>query len=381
MRLIGIMRDPEKAKRFSSFLRSKNIENQIEVAHNTDWGSEEYGDANIQVWVLDEDRFPEAMDWLEQFHENPADPQFDATPMAGTTFTSDEMEELQVRMESTQREPAPLMTIYILIACILLFLSANMTEPVRERVRVPYPYTPIYSSELVHSMLIDYPKAYDLLTQIVSRYGIEGLQDPNAMPPEGQALLVEYRNTPYWQGAYEDLVLSLKGEPLNARAPLFEKVRQGQIWRLVTPAFLHLGFLHLLFNMLWLIVLGRQIEKRLGPYRYLFFILLAAIFSNVAQYFVSGPDFLGFSGVVCAMFGFIWMRQMRAGWEGYQLDKSTIMFISIFILAMLGIQVASFFIEVYSGTAIAPMIANTAHLAGAAIGALMGRMNFFAWKQ
>lgn len=38
-----------------------------------------------------------------------------------------------------------------------------------------------------------------------------------------------------------------------------------QPWRLVTYMFLHAGFLHLLFNMLWLWWLGRSVEETLGP--------------------------------------------------------------------------------------------------------------------
>lgn len=38
-----------------------------------------------------------------------------------------------------------------------------------------------------------------------------------------------------------------------------------QPWRLVTYMFMHGGFFHLLFNMLWLWWMGRAVEERLGP--------------------------------------------------------------------------------------------------------------------
>src|SRR5438045_2341212 len=47
-------------------------------------------------------------------------------------------------------------------------------------------------------------------------------------------------------------------------ASMLVEVRHGQIWRLFTPAIIHLGFLHILFNMLWLRDLGSMIEARQG---------------------------------------------------------------------------------------------------------------------
>lgn len=51
-----------------------------------------------------------------------------------------------------------------------------------------------------------------------------------------------------------------------AQAPLL--VAQGQWWRLVTAGFLHFGVLHLMVNMYSLLVLGAQLEGRLGSARF-----------------------------------------------------------------------------------------------------------------
>ena len=176
-----------------------------------------------------------------------------------------------------------------------------------------------------------------------------------------------------WKGVY-GLLLSQKMDT----PPLFGKICQGEIHRLVTPVFLHRGLMHLLFNMAWLLILGKQIEERIGKWRMTLFILIVAIFSNVAQYLMSGPFFLGFSGVVVGMAGFIWMRQRRAPWEGYPLPRSTTLFIAIFALAMFALELVSFGLELLSAPAFSANIANTAHIVGGGTGAILACPSYFA---
>jgi membrane associated rhomboid family serine protease len=56
----------------------------------------------------------------------------------------------------------------------------------------------------------------------------------------------------------------------------------GQVWRLFSYAFLHASLWHLVGNMLFLWLFGRQVEEDLGPREYLIFYLAAAVVAGFA---------------------------------------------------------------------------------------------------
>ncbi|MGC4030087.1 MAG: rhomboid family intramembrane serine protease [Steroidobacteraceae bacterium] len=61
-----------------------------------------------------------------------------------------------------------------------------------------------------------------------------------------------------------------------------------QPWQLVTYAFLHGGLTHLLFNMFALYMFGPEIERLLGPRRFLTYYLVCVICAAVTQLYVQG---------------------------------------------------------------------------------------------
>ena len=97
-------------------------------------------------------------------------------------------------------------------------------------------------------------------------------------------------------------------ERLNALADTLSK---GQVWRLITPDFLHFSWPHLIFNSVMLWFLGSQIEFIDGRTRLLVLALVASLLSNGLQYLVTGPLFGGLSGVVYAIMGYCWLSQRR----------------------------------------------------------------------
>ncbi len=380
MRLIYTSTNPREGRMLSTLLTKKGIENFAEVKVITDWGNDRYGDPITQIWVVDEDKFEEGLKLVDAFYANPKAPEFaqQEEPQPLRVIQPDSSPKILRAQERRPSRPKSL-TLFLLIFCTLLYLYIETSTPHLTAIPTYLPAMPLVSSPLIKDGLYDYPKTYVLTDRLVALYGLEQLETPDDLPAAGKTLLQTTLQTPYWHGFYQ-VALNHFRHAATPPVPLFEKIREGEIWRVLSPCFLHAEILHLLFNMLWLAVLGRQIEERTGKFRYAILIILAGIFSNTCQYLMGGPDFIGFSGVVCALLTFIWSRQKKAPWEGYPLERSTFVFLITFIVVIGLTQALSFASEVLYQTPFSPGIANTAHLSGAAIGLVLGRIPFFAWR-
>lgn len=75
-----------------------------------------------------------------------------------------------------------------------------------------------------------------------------------------------------------------------------------QYYRLFTAMFVHFGILHLLLNMYALWILGRDLERVLGPLRFAAIYLLAGLGGNVAAYYFGAPG-VATAGASTAVFG------------------------------------------------------------------------------
>ena len=162
------------------------------------------------------------------------------------------------------------------------------------------------------------------------------------------------------------LLSQLGADPMAVRELFFPDLRQTGLldspWifiRTLTPALLHFGAVHLVFNLLWLWYFGRMIEPVLGWWRMLALVLLAAFGGNMAQYLWSGNGmFGGMSGVVYGLLGFIWMWQTVQPQSALRLPTAMIM---VFLVAL-----------VLMGVLASAMIATAAHLGGLFSGMLAG---------
>ncbi len=142
--------------------------------------------------------------------------------------------------------------------------------------------------------------------------------------------------------------------------PQFSSLSPVELWRNLTPAFIHFGLFHVLFNSLWMWDLGRRLELLLGFKGYLLFFVFAAACSNWAQYlWGDGGLFGGMSGVVYALVGFILIHKKLAPHPLTHVPSSVLGFMLIWlVLCMTG--VVNYFID--------GSVANAAHIGGLVAG-------------
>lgn len=138
------------------------------------------------------------------------------------------------------------------------------------------------------------------------------------------------------------------------------EVFHGQVWRLLTPIFMHFGPFHLLFNMLWLFDLGGMLERVQGSLRLVIVVLMIATVTNVAQYFWAGPDFGGMSGVTYGLLAYVWVQGRLNPRSGLGLH------------AYLVVMMLSWFVLCWTG--VIGHVANMAHTLGIACGLVLGRV-------
>jgi rhomboid protease GluP len=98
-------------------------------------------------------------------------------------------------------------------------------------------------------------------------------------------------------GSANPQVLERFGAKVNSR------IVAGQVWRLVTPIFVHVGIVHLAFNTYGIYVFGTQIERAFGSLRYLAIYLLSGIAGVLGSFAFSPHPSAGASGAIFGLIG------------------------------------------------------------------------------
>jgi GlpG protein len=308
MRQIGLLPDPELARTFTDYLYTLSIPAQS-LPEDGAWA----------IWICDEDHVARGREELRTFESSPADPRYTQAARAARALRRQEelAEEAYTQRrtisEEEGEEPAP------------------PTPP-----PAPRPWTVFLVLSCVGVAL-------------GSNFGEE------MSGPVMQALFI---------APFERSDNRITWERLD-------RLVHGEYWRLITPIFLHFGFIHLLFNMMLMVSLGGMIEEKRGMVRYLLLILVMAAASNLAEYYFSlslrepdvikfepNPLFGGMSGVLYGLFGYAWMKSRFEPSLG--LDVSPVQAASLLIWFFLCLA------------GVIPHAANVAHAVGLVLGLAVG---------
>jgi membrane associated rhomboid family serine protease len=147
----------------------------------------------------------------------------------------------------------------------------------------------------------------------------------------------------------------------------FEAVERGEVWRLLTSAFLHATVLHIAFNMLVLYWAGSRLEERFGTTEFVLLYLTAALFDGLFRFilqaasFVPPTDALGASGAISAVlvvYAFLYPHQRVLIWFILPMPVwlLVVIYVALDTLGVIGVG--------------DPGVGHAAHLGGALFGLL-----------
>jgi len=281
MRHIGTIDNGDRAGLFTAFLLTQGVAAQAEEE-----------DGIWAIWVRDEDHLDEAKAAYEEFTANPEDPKYSGAVHEASAILEAESKRREqaqknvIQMRGRWRGPGtrkrPLV-IAIILLCVGVFLLSGLTTA-----EIGTPSTALR---------------------------VLGFCDE-----------MHKTQTPDWNA--------------DRTSDRLIDVQSGQVWRLITPIFLHGSPMHLVFNMIMFYLFGSMIEDRRGTARFAAIVLIVALISNLAQglapsewgTFRGGPFFLGMSGVVYGLLGYLWMKTTYEPESGLHVSMGTVAFLLVWML-------------------------------------------------
>ncbi|MEI7733173.1 MAG: rhomboid family intramembrane serine protease [Verrucomicrobiota bacterium] len=254
------------------------------------------------IWVHDEDLMAQAKTHLDRFNQNPEAPEF--------------------REESKR---------------------ANALRSAEERAQAEYEKRCVDRSKLFPTM---------------APYGL----GPLTLVLMGACILFAFWTSLGQNDSALKLLFISNYRPGFLGIPALSEVRHGEMWRLLTPVFLHFSFTHIFFNLLWLMQLGSMIEARESSWHLVALVVVIGVVSNTGEYLGSEIyRFGGMSGVVYGLFGYVWIRGKCDPASGYFMDKVNVVLMIIWFFVCLSGKVGH--------------IANIVHGSGLAIGMAWGYLS------
>jgi GlpG protein len=135
---------------------------------------------------------------------------------------------------------------------------------------------------------------------------------------------------------------------------------------------LHFSITHLIFNCLWIYILGSRIERLDGLSIFLFIFIATSVLSNAGQFLWTQQYlFGGLSGSVYGLLGYCFIVELDSRQGRYSLPEALYLFMFIWLLVgFTGI------LNIFGfGN-----IANTAHLVGMIAGFIIGLITIHSLK-
>jgi len=286
MRQLGTFDNERDAERLAAWLVAQRIDAQAEDAGPSEWA----------VWVRDEDQLPKAREALEHFRANPHDARY-----ANAERDAAELR----RREEAQRRDA----------------QKNVVQ-MRNRWGNP-------AAGMGMGMGASPRRCPLVLTLIVAAFLVSIF---TSFGEEQSGGLVDH----LWFAA----PAAVRTE-MQVRAPMWTNVLRGEVWRLVTPIFIHGDWIHLIMNVLVLYTFGGQIENRRGTLYLAGLALVLAVTSNLGQAVEATlrehfSRFGGLSGVGYGLFGYLLVKTKYDNREGYLLSPVTSFILLLFFFLCIG---------------------------------------------
>ncbi len=260
MRCLGQINGRSSAESFVAYLLTQDITTQIEAVGEP---AAQEGSDTWEIWVRDEDQMESARAELIQFVDNPRDSKYSAALSQAKSILAERQKKKQQAARNLRRVdmrgsarlggggsiPPLTLTLLILSIGISLMSSFNRPKPSND-----------WGRSIVEKLSFVSPMDY----------------------------------------------LQSEGDPAAS-------LKKGELWRMITPIFLHMNMFHLAMNMFVLVSFGRMVERWVGTPRYALFVLLLAVGPNLLQglapaWMHGNPLFGGMSGVLYGLFGYVWIR-------------------------------------------------------------------------
>ncbi|NJE04877.1 rhomboid family intramembrane serine protease [Thermococcus sp. M36] len=131
----------------------------------------------------------------------------------------------------------------------------------------------------------------------------------------------------------------LSGNPVNISIEVLARLGQwnyavtnyGWWWQLFTAMFVHVGILHIVFNMYFLLMMGSQLEHVLGPKRTVVVYIVSGLVGNLLTLLLLPPNSVS-AGASGALFGIVGTLIVMMGVVGGNMQRALINAFALFLI-------------------------------------------------